>query len=173
MLTTSFVEPQALPQQINNTFLTSKDFYVTDWEAVHSWSEQTTPEGKLFYTNRKLTDVDNKLLGKSVVLTFVKGYNFSQFPLKEKPVLLPFEFFLPEEGIKTPISWKIRKGTDELQVGFRIPDVYTNAFQINEKKIQLRHFLFHEAFLEKNKITRQALHNMTYKQVAALAGVDS
>lgn len=145
--------------------------YVTDWEKVSTWNEKGLGSDKYFYYSKTLPVSMVETSNNTVVIVYTKGYFFSDTTATQKPVSLPFQYFLPENNRPEPVRWSVMTNEHAVEVSLQIPESITSSFQRLGSEVQLRYFVFKAPFLEKHKLTPPALHNLTYQQVVELAQI--
>ena len=145
-----------------------KNAFYTDWETDLQWKESTSGKGKVFSIHKQLPQLDANILSKGYVLAFIKGYNFSKMPMAEKPLSLPFEFFLPEVDAKQSISWQVEKAEGNVQVALQIQQNFSDQFQQFGKNIKVRYFVLTPLFLQQHKLTQAQVHQISYTKLVSL-----
>jgi len=148
-----------------------KNAFYTDWETDLDWKESVLSTGKVFTFQKQLPLLDASTLSNGYVLAFIKGYNFSKIPMAEKPLSLPFEFFLPEEDATQSLSWQVQKAEGEVQVALQLHQSLSGQFQQFRKDIQVRYFVLTPQFLQQHKLTQAQAHQLSYTKLISLLQV--
>jgi hypothetical protein len=149
-----------------------KNAFSTSWETDITWNESATQNGKIYFNKRSLPEINTGVLENGYVLAFIKGYNFSNMPLTEKPVALPFEFFQPDETKAQSISWKLEKNAGEVLIALYLNEDMVNQFQQFQKGIQVRYFVLTPQFLKQHRLTQQQAHQLSYTKLVSLLQVE-
>jgi hypothetical protein len=171
----TFILSSFTVRPINETTTSDRSFknaFFTDWETNLQWKESSSSTGKVFSFQKQLTQLDDKILSKGYVLAFIKGYNFSKMPMAEKPLSLPFEFFMPEDDATLPISWQVKKAEGQVQVALQIHQNLSDQFQQFGKNIQVRYFVLTPQFLQQHKLTQAQAHQLSYTKLVSLLQVE-
>jgi hypothetical protein len=144
---------------------------ITGWETARAWSRSVDPNGTVtFSAARAISAITPELLEQGAVLVFTTGYNLaSRAP--QKPLGLPFDFYTATERFDQPLHWKFdsRPGAAGVSVNLQPGD--ETLFASSSGAIRLRYFVLPPTVLQDLKRTPEELHNMSYREVAALLGV--
>jgi hypothetical protein len=142
--------------------------YISEWETGNEWHSSSDD---LYYIKKSIPQLDQQSLTNGMVLTYIKGYNFSNLPMTEKPISLPFQYFSPDDSETKAVTWQMEKSKGEIQVGVQLSRGLMNTFSQFKKNIQLRYFILTPEFLDKHQLTKEKLCNISYSQIIALTKV--
>ncbi|HYH16143.1 MAG TPA: hypothetical protein VD794_13030 [Flavisolibacter sp.] len=161
------VKNQPSTQSFEKITFASKSF-ISEWETASSW-QQSSFNGKHQYTLKRMLPLLNKsILEEGVVLVFTKGYTFLSKKV-DKPLSLPFYFFM--ENANMPLHWSVKPTLGTLEVELQVPSDNEQAFLKEKNELQLRYILLEKEFLKNKKLTPQTVRNMSYQQVVALLSI--
>ena len=151
----------------------SSNIYISQWENNKYWNTGTEEDQKGYYLKRSIPQLTEDVLNNGVVMVFTKGYSFTESNLQEKPLQMPFYFFPSNGSPNGACKWLIIKTLGEIELGIKMPEEVEPSFKQSQMNVQLRYFLFEEAFLKKHKLSKKVLQNMSYQQVVNLLDIAS
>jgi len=99
------------------------------------------------------------------LIVFVKGYLFKDISVSEKPLSLPFYFFIPDSKTLKPLYWNYTTSSDHLVITFQAPLDMTEKLTKSKEKVQFCYFLLDKSYIKNKKLSPTALKNMSYKQL--------
>jgi hypothetical protein len=168
LATPLFVPPRQLsPDQCPLTKVTP-GIFVSDWEPASSWETSRNQEVVQYAFTHKLPKLQTQQLKESQLIVFVKGYQFKDSSAIEKPLSLPFYFFLPEEKALKPQYWNYTASSDQLEITLQAPVNEEDKLSQTKENVQIRYFLVDKAFLKQQKLSPRALRGLSYQQLLQL-----
>lgn len=144
-------------------------YYITDWIGGQKWSaSQSDKSNYLFINDQIIKQLDQSTLDKGAVLVFNKGYSFGASSSDQKPLGLPYYYYLPYERMAFPIRWE-----SKLSVGHIYTVGSMNAYQAKmfigaQDKFFTRYFVISPDYLKKYGLTSEKLHSMSYADLVKL-----
>lgn len=157
-----------------NTSPSTSAVYVSNWEMTPAlnWQLTTASEGnKVYHYTRSIAQVNNDVLNNGTVLIFARGYNFADLQMN-KPMPIPFVFYLPYERMASPYVWndEKRNGAVTIQVGMNTE--MEKYFLTSGSGLQLRYVVLPADFIEKNNLTVQSVSRLSYLDLVQKLGVN-
>lgn len=146
--------------------------FVSDWEPVPaaSWQSTSSADGKMKYSyNRATPQLNASALRGGFVMAYAKGYNFIDQNM-DKPMGLPFTFYLPYERMMHPYIWNIDKEQGGILVGLDMNKSMSQEFITGQNNIKMRYVVISPTYFTQNNITAQELGKLTYPQLMEKLG---
>jgi hypothetical protein len=143
------------------------DPIVTGWEAPSGWNRSTPGDGTVTYSAKRSFPGKAALLsGDGSLLVYARGYNLG-VSLPDKPLSLPFDFYLSANDGEAPLHWHYSAEGSELTVSVSLPAASEQQFKANQSGLRFRYIVLPPRQLETLKRSPEALRAMTYRDVAA------
>jgi hypothetical protein len=143
--------------------------FISEWEPAASW-KPTKYEGGIQYSILKVfPQLKKKQLQDSELIVFVKGYQFKDSFVRDKPLSLPFCQFIAEKEFLKPLYWSFTATLGQLNITLQAPLELEEKLEKARENVQFRYFLLDKAFLKQQKLTPKALRNLSYQQLIQLA----
>jgi hypothetical protein len=144
---------------------------VSNWESVNSWNETTDNGMKIYYTTRANTAINPDIVSKGAVVVYSKGYNFSNVPMENPPMPLPWYYYIPWERMAYPYYYDIDVKDGENTIAIKMHPDLERDYMSNRQNLSFRTFVLPEGFLKKHNMTREQAKTMPYSEMARMAGV--
>lgn len=157
--------PDSIHLPLTNT---APGVFISDWEPATSWATFKNQEIIQYSLKRILPELQLKQLKESQLIVFVKGYQFKDTAPTEKPLSLPFYFFIPEENALKPIYWNYTRSAGKVDIMLQAPLELEEKLSQTKGKVLFRYFILDKAFLKQQKLSPKALRNLSYQQLLKL-----
>lgn len=150
--------------QSSKTSPATSGVYVSNWEVTPAlnWQVSNSSEGsKVYNYTRSIAQVNNDVLNNGTVLVFARGYNFADLQM-DKPMPIPFVFYLPYERMASPYVWNDEKKNGAVTIKVGMNAEMEKYFLANGSGLQLRYVVLPADFIEKNNLTIQSVSRLAY-----------
>jgi hypothetical protein len=152
----------------NNTAKAS----ASGWQeiALGDWQRSTDANGNAAYSYQLSSpDLANAIAGGGTVLTFVKGYSFSE-PSINKPMQMPFSFFSTNERIATPYNWTVDQKPDVVTIGLTMSKDAEQEFKAAKSGIEFRYAIITADQLKQLGLSKEGVSRLGYNQLMSQLG---
>ncbi|MDB5196546.1 MAG: hypothetical protein JWP88_917 [Flaviaesturariibacter sp.] len=168
----SISEENSVPEAIQLPNTTSAA-YVSDWEGVNSsaWTSTATNDELTYEFNKTISQVNTGVLRSGVVMAFAKGYNFADANMN-KPMNLPFTFFLPYERMAFPYNWNYDKQEGSVKVGLTMKRGMQSEFLAAQNNIKMRYVVISPAYFAQTGTDAATLSRLSYNELMAKLNVN-
>ncbi|MDB5253082.1 MAG: hypothetical protein JWP27_2251 [Flaviaesturariibacter sp.] len=142
----------------------STGVYVSNWESVphDSWQSSATTNGTMSMTfNRATPQVNENVRTNGKVLVFAKGYSFADTSIN-KPMSMPFDFYLPFERMAFPYTWLYDAGNGQINVVVGMRPGMERDFNKAQDDIKFRYVVLPYDYFVQTGLTTAALSRMSY-----------
>jgi hypothetical protein len=143
--------------------------FISEWEPAASWKPTKYATGIQYSMIKIFPQLQKQQLLKSELIVFVKGYQFKDSSVRDKPLSLPFYQFIAEKEVLKPLYWSFTASLGQLNITLQAPLEIEEKLTKAKEKVLFRYFLLDKAFLKQQKLTPKALRNLSYQQLIQLA----
>jgi hypothetical protein len=141
---------------------------ITSWEPTGGWSKtQYTDDQVRMQTTRSFREMTQAQLAQGALLVFSKGYNFADATM-DKPLELPFYFFLPYERMNLPVYWEYLGKLNGVDMSLKMGNDAMSSFTNAHDNIKFRYFILSPQELQRLNKTAQEMRAMSYEQLTTL-----
>lgn len=158
----NLVAPESSPSASAN--------FVSGWENSATWKTTVSGDNIVYSQTKMLPGITPAVRANGAVLVYARGYNFSTVQVEDKPIKLPFSFYLPWERVMSPYYWTIATADGSATVALEMKTNMEADFLPYKDNIRFRYFVLTDAFLQANNLTPVSVRNLSYAEVLNLTG---